>query len=148
MGSIERYETKYGPVFREIGGCKDNWTNIVTSEYYRKTSGLIRRRARQTSITLQKPAIDSLRAAEARLGREIVVTGSFRTCSLQAVLYKSDPNRFAPNTVGVHCQALAIDVTTEDPELKTKVRKALLAEGWHQSRPEDEPWHWSYKVTA
>lgn len=145
--SVETYSTKYGNVYRCVGCCKDNYTNIITSNYYRKPSGIVNLRRRQSSITLQRPAIKSLQAAEVRLGREIVVTGSFRTCELQAALYRSDPNRFAPNTVGVHCQGLAIDVTTEDPELTTKVRKVLDAEGWHQARP-DEPWHFSYKVTA
>jgi hypothetical protein len=146
--AVEEYATKYGTVYRLVGGCKDDWKNIVTSSYYRKPSGLIRRRLRRVPITMQAPAIKALRVAEEALGREIVVTGSLRSCELQAKLYASDKVRFAPNTVGVHCQGLAIDVTTNDPELKTKVRKALLAVGFNQSRPEDEPWHFSMKVSA
>lgn len=149
--TIERYETKYGVVFRDVGGCKDDWNNIGTSRYYRKTSGLIRRRKRRVPITMQKPALEALKVAEQRLGHEIVVTGSFRTCELQDALYHSDPpasmKRFAPNTVGVHCQALALDASTEQPDLTTAIRKAMLAQDFHQSRP-DEPWHFSYHVSA
>jgi hypothetical protein len=145
---LETKSTKYGKVFRLEGGCKDDWDNIVTARYYRKPSGLIRRRLRRVPITMQKPAIEALRVAEAALAREIVVTGSLRTCELQAKLYASDRARFAPNTVGLHCQGLAIDVSTNDPELKTKVRKALLAVGFTQTRVDDEPWHFSYGWTA
>lgn len=148
MATVERKSTKYGTVFRLSGGCKDDWDNIVTSSYYRKPSGIIRRRKRRVPITMQRPAIEALRAAEARLGREIVVTGSARSCALQASLYASDPKRYAPPSVGLHCQDLAIDATTEDPELKTTTRHALEAEGFTQARPTDEPWHFSYGWTA
>lgn len=146
--STTTVQTKYGPVYRLVGGCKDNWSNVETSRNYRKASGVKRWRRRRVYISGQKPMLMAIRAAEKSLGRELVVTGSRRTCELQASLYRSDPKRFAAPSVGVHCQGLAIDVTTEDPELKTKVRKALLAEGFHQSRPDDEPWHFSFGVTA
>lgn len=148
MAELQTKDTTYGKVFRLYGGCKDDWKTIVTSRFYRKPSGLIRRRLRKKSITMQQPAIKALKEAEVKLGREIVTTGSFRTCALQDSLYRSDTKRFAPNTVGLHCQGLAIDVTTEDPELKTTVRKALLAHGFTQTRPDDEPWHFSYGWTA
>lgn len=146
--AVRTYETKYGDVYRCIGCCKDDYKNIDTMKNYRKASGVLKWRRRRVYITGQRPMLAAIRDAEKALGREIVVTGSLRTCALQAALYKSDPDRFAPPTVGVHCQGLAIDVTTEDPELKTKVRKALLAVGFHQSRAADEPWHFSFKVTA
>lgn len=145
---LEQKDTEYGTVFRLAGGCKDDWVNITTSTDYRKDSGVVRRRTRKVSITLQRPALKALRAAEAELGREIVVTGSLRTCARQAELYKSDPGRYAAPSVGLHCQGLAIDVTTADPELTTRTRRALLRHGFSQSRPVDEPWHFSYGWTA
>lgn len=148
MAERQEMDTKYGRIFRLDGGCKDDWANIVTSRWYRKPSGIIRRRLRRNPITLQKPAMDAWRAAEKQLGHEIVVTGSSRTCELQAKLYASDHNRYAPPSVGLHCQALACDASTEDPNLKTSTRKALEGHGWHQARPDDEPWHFSYGWTA
>lgn len=147
---MERQEmvTAHGRIYRLEGGCRDDWANIVTSRWYRKPSGLIRRKRRRNPITLQRPAIESWKAAEAQLGREIVVTGSIRTCELQAQLYASDQSRYAPPWVGLHTQGLAADVTTEDPYLTTTTRKALEAHGWSQARPEDEPWHFSMGWTA
>lgn len=139
--------TRFGRVYRLEGGCKDDYNNIRTSKRYRKVSGVIPFRARRVAVTLQKPALDAFRQAEVRLGREIVVTGSARSCELQAKLYASDRSRYAPPSVGLHCQDLAIDVTTEDPELQTKVREALLHVGFTQARA-DEPWHFSYGWTA
>lgn len=144
---IEKKETDWGAVYRS-STCKDNYETIVTSEYYRKPSGLIRRRKRDIAITLQRPALESLRECEAKLGREIKVTGTSRTCALQAALYKKDPQRYAPPNVGLHCQSLAIDVSTLDSELKTRVREVLTHHGWTQARPYDEPWHFSFGWTA
>ena len=76
MAELQTKNTKYGTVNRLSGGCKDNWRNVVTSTYYRKPSGLVRWRKRPIAITLQKPAVRALRAAEAKLGREIKVPGS------------------------------------------------------------------------
>jgi hypothetical protein len=144
--AVTTIPTKYGDVYRYVGGCKDDYDNIVTSSYYRRYGVIFKKRP--VAITIQRPALKALRAAEKRLGRQIVVTGSARSCEYQAELYRKDPSRYAAPSVGVHCQALAFDVTTADPELKTKVRAALYAEGFHQSRPDDEPWHFSYAVTA
>lgn len=146
--AIETKDTRFGKVFRDVGGCKDDYDNIVTSSSYRKPSGVIRKRARKVAITGQRPMIEAIRRAEEILGREIVVTGSARTCELQAALYKSNPSRYAPPSVGLHCQGLAIDVTTEDPELTTKVREVLTRVGFTQARVADEPWHFSFGWTA
>jgi hypothetical protein len=146
--ALESKLTRFGRVYRLVGGCKDDYDNIRTSKRYRKASGVIPFRTRKVAITMQKPALDAFRQAEVRLGREIVVTGSARSCALQAQLYASDRNRYAPPSVGLHCQDLAIDVTTEDPQLKTKVREALEHVGFTQARPDDEPWHFSYGWTA
>lgn len=147
MATLRKYTTRYGVIYRLIDGCKDDYESIETSKFYRKESGLIKWRRRSNPVTLQRPALKSFKMAEEKLGREIVVTGSMRTCELQAQLYASDPNRYAPPSVGVHCQGLAIDVTTEDPQLQTKVRDALKLCGWKQARP-DEIWHFSFYVKA
>ncbi len=144
--ALAQRTTEYGTVFRLEGGCKDDWANIRTSTHYTKQSGLIRKRERNVAITMQKPALDALRAAEAELGLEIVVTGSFRTCEFQAAKYKEDPQRFAPPSVGLHCQALAIDVSTG--VLTDRIKHALKRHGFTQARPVDEPWHFSYGWTA
>lgn len=146
--AVERKETRFGTVFRLVGGCKDDWKNVVTSRYYRKPSGLIRRRLRPVPITLQKPAMDALRKAEERAGMEITVTGSRRTCALQAELYARDSHRYAPPSVGLHCQALAIDQNMDNQTAKPATKEALLHVGFTQSRPTDEPWHWSFGWTA
>lgn len=150
--AVETYETKFGNVYRMVGGCKDDYSNITTSRSYRKTSGVVRVRPRTVAITLQRPAIKALRVVEAHLGQEVVVTGSLRTCELQAALYRKDPSRYAPPSVGVHCQGLAIDVNTTwrsalSDKDEAEFVKLMHQVGFNQSRP-DEPWHWSYEVTA
>lgn len=144
---IERYETRYGTVYRMVGGCKDDWKNLATSNFYRKDSGVIRLRSRRLPVKMQRPALQAFRQAEAKVGHEIVVTGSLRTCELQAALYRSDPNRYAQPSEGVHCQGLAVDVSTEQPDLTTGIRKAMTLCGFKQSRS-DEPWHFSFHVSA
>ena len=146
--TVEAKDTRFGTVYRKTDGCKDDYSNIITSRLYRKTSGVIRRRPRKVTITAQRPAVEAFRRAEVLVGREIVVTGTARSCALQASLFKLFPSRYAPPWVGLHCQALAIDVSTNDPQLQTTVREALLRVGFTQSRPDDEPWHFSYGWTA
>ncbi len=146
MATLQSKSTEYGTVHRLDGGCKDDWANIITDDYYRKQSGVVRRRKRAVSITLQKPALIALQKAEAELGIEIVVSGSARTCAYQAELYKKDPDRYAAPWEGLHCQALAIDVNTG--MLTDRVKHALKRHGFTQARPVDEPWHFSYGWTA
>ena len=144
--AVERYKTKYGTVFHRPT-CKSDWKNIVTRSSKRKDGSVVP----FTTMTLQEPALLSIRAVEKQLSRPwkkfyVRVTGTRRTCELQAQLYASDPVRYAPPNSGLHTHGLAIDVHTAF--LSEKLRKALLAEGWHQSRPVDEPWHFSYRLTA
>jgi hypothetical protein len=143
--STRRIITRYGTIYHS-STCKDH-DNIETSDQYVKESGEVQRRARNgPAITLQRPALKSFKVAEAKADQEIVVTGTIRTCSQQATLYASDPQRFAhPNTT-LHTQGLAIDVHTGF--LNERVRRALRDCGWNQSRPDDEPWHFSFKLEA
>lgn len=143
---LEQKSTEYGTVFRMAGGCKDDWENIRTSTYFDTPAVWKPKRKRAVAITLQGPALHALRESEAELKAEIVVTGSIRTCARQAELYKSDPSRYAPPSVGLHCQGLAIDVNTG--HLNDRVKHALKRHGFTQARPTDEPWHFSYGWTA
>lgn len=145
--AVETYETRYGPIYRLVGGCKDDWQNIDVSKWYRKPSGIIRWRRRRVYLRMQRPALKAFKDAESRVGHEITVTGTLRTCALQQELYARDSNRYAPPSVGVHTQGLAVDVSTDQPDFGTKIHKALIACQFKQARP-DEDWHYSMYVTA
>jgi len=139
---ITKYRTPYGTVFHSTT-CKDDHPNMVTREDFDKEPF--------TGMTLQQPALRALRAAERTLGHiwkpeHIRVTGSIRSCEQQRGLWLSDKSRFASPDTTLHTQGLAIDVHTG--HLNDRVRKALLAHGWKQSRPDDEPWHFSFKLRA
>lgn len=144
--AIVSKDTRFGTVYRFEGACKDDWKNIDTMYLYRKPSGVVHFRKRPTSIKGQRPMLDAIRHAEEHLGSEVVVTGSLRTCAYQAELYRSDPNRYAPPSVGLHCQGLAIDVHTD--YLTGKLHDCLKHAGFTQARPSDEPWHFSFGWTA
>ena len=142
-------QTKYGAVNRGTT-CKDDHPNIAT-----KTIGGIRAKGGPEEYKLQLACIESLRDVAKELGgpwrkRPVHVTGTWRSCAYQAELYARDSHRYAhPNTT-LHTQGLAIDVdmnwrASVGPE---KVDAALRKFGWKQSRPDDEPWHWSYGWTA
>jgi hypothetical protein len=154
-----RINTEYGVIYRSEQ-CRDDWRNIET---YDQQGG-------HSLITLQKPAILSLKAAEQTLYRRlhpidaerrkrrgkppgvepiIVLPGSKRTCELQASLYAKDPQRYAPPNAGVHTHGLAIDVSQAQRRRKLNLTyKVLAGHGWTRTRPDDEPWHWSFGVTA
>lgn len=134
-----KYKTRYGTVFHSER-CKDDWSNIREV-----TLGP------GATYKLQRPAIKSLRAVASDLGgpwsaKPVRVTGTWRSCEYQASLYAKDSSRYANPNSTLHTQGLAIDVHTG--YLNAKVRDSLLKHGWHQSRPVDEPWHFSFRLTA
>jgi hypothetical protein len=134
--------TPTGPVY--YGGvCRDDYPNIRISTFYVGPKG--RHITRPAPIKLQLPALLSLQAVEEHLGVQIHVTGTWRSCSYQTELYRSDPSRYAPPDVTAHCRGLAIDVATTDPNFAA-ITRTLAAHGWHRVRPTDEPWHNSYGV--
>lgn len=150
--ALESTLTEYGRVYRLVGGCKDDYANIDTSKNYRKESGVVKWRRRTVAISGQHPMLAAIRQVEKELGMEIVVTGSLRTCALQASLYAKDRNRYAPPSVGLHCQGLAIDVNTvwrDALSVHDELRFVGLMKhaGFTQARS-DEPWHWSFGWTA
>ena len=120
------------------GPCKDDYARI---QIYNQIPG-------QRYIKLQAAAVRSLQAAEAASGYKILITGSgWRSCELQAQLYKSDPNRFAHPDKTAHTRGLAIDVDmTQSLTRRKAIHRALLHRHWHQSRPDDEPWHYSFGI--
>lgn len=120
---------------RAGGPCKDDYKRIVI-EHAPKGNAYVK---------LQKAAAASFLAASADVGFFIECTGSWRSCQTAHILYAQDPNRYAPADKGAHMRGLAIDVTTVYPAPKQKaIHDALLKRGWHQARPDDEPWHYSF----
>lgn len=145
--SITKYDTRYGPVFHS-SVCKDDFENVVTKSLTRIGKG-----GYTATYTLQRPAFRSLKAVARDLGGPfrilpVRVTGTSRTCAYQASLYAKDPNRYAHPNSTLHTQGLAIDVDMNWLNAHPKAKASLLAHGWHQSRPDDEPWHFSYRLTA
>ncbi len=137
------YRTHYGPIHAG-GRCKDDYDNIR----------LYHQPGRGSPIKLQGPAMRSFKACERRYAeltrpkhksRPINCTGTWRACSYQRELYSRDSKRYAHPDSTLHTRGLAIDVVNPVPQL---VRRILLAHGWKQSRPMDEPWHFSYHLSA
>lgn len=146
------YKTEYG-VVHYGGSCVDSYPNIEI--YDQPNSGGI--------IKLQAPALRSFKAAEERIQakrvrelhaprsskdfRPIACTGTWRSCAYQAQLYARDSHRYAsPNGTG-HTRGLCIDVSTaQGTKRLADIHRALMADGWHQARP-DEKWHWSFHLS-
>jgi hypothetical protein len=125
------------------GPCKDDYARI---DIYHQVPGT-------RFVKLQKAALDSFRSAEVAVGGGggkiglIFLTGSWRSCSLQAELYRSDTHRFAPPESTAHCRGLAIDVSqNQDPKKLAAIDEELLQRAWHKARPDDEPWHYSFGI--
>jgi hypothetical protein len=126
-------EREWG-VIRCGGPCRDDYRRID-----------VHVQDAQHFLKLQRPAIDSIEAAEKALGFSVLCTGSWRSCETATLLYRRDPNRYAPPSKGAHMRGLAIDVNQNLSDVKlAKIDKALKNRGWHQARPDDEPWHYSF----
>ena len=145
--TITRAGTRYGDVFRS-SVCKDDFSNMITKTVKRRGKG-----GYSVRYTLQKPAVTSLRAVARELGgpfrqMPVKVTGTSRTCEYQAALYAKDPHRYASPNGTLHTQGLAIDVDMNFLAKFPQTKRLLLEHGWHQSRPDDEPWHFSFRFIA
>lgn len=132
---------KWGNI-RLGGACKDDYARIIVYE-----------QDGQHYLKLQRAAIESIKAVEVILADKgfkqhpfVYVTGhGWRACSDQAALYATSHTRYAPPSSSIHCRGLAIDVDMNQDAKKRKViRNELLARHWFQSRPSDEPWHYSF----
>lgn len=139
--------TPYG-VIHYGGSCKDDYENIVI--YDSEPKGW-------APLKMQAPAIRSLKECEEawakrttpwKKKRYIRATGTWRSCDYQADLYAKDPNRYAPPNVGLHTRGLAIDLYWKRPFTSKTLARVLRNHGWRQTRPDDEPWHWSFGVTG
>jgi len=149
-----KIKTPYGYI-RYGGPCRDDYRSLVV---YDQGGG-------NTVLSLQRPAMTAFKAAEVRYarrsawtsarikkngGRPIkVLPGTNRSCATQAALYAMNTptnRRYASPAITGHTRGLAIDVDQSQPNLD-KIHAALCAEGWTQTRPVDEKWHYSYGVT-
>lgn len=144
--SVHTYVTRFG-IIRHDDVCHDDFRNIETVGLYpaHPKKGAYRRE-RGYLLKLQGPAMASLIKVEGILNKEVVLTGSWRSCALQKQLYDSDHSRYAHPNSTLHTQGLAIDVNTN--VLNDRIHDALCAHGWKQSRPDDEPWHFSFYLKA
>ena len=150
-----RIRTPYGYIYYG-GPCRDNYRNFVTLDQFPKNDGNV-------VLTLQGPAMRAFKAAQVRYAKQtgwtkkqlanspagrpiIILAGTNRSCSTQRALYASDRNRYANPDITGHTRGLAIDRSNAQPNLAI-VDRCLAAEGWNRTRPDDEPWHWSYFLT-
>ena len=144
----EPFDTKTPTGVIHYGGpCQDDYDNMQI--YDQPPEG-------SSPIKLQEAALLAFRAAERAYGeatgrpkgdRPIKLTGSWRSCAHQAELFAGDSKRFADPDVTGHCRGIAIDVSTAVPN-QDIIAQCLSDSGWTQTRPDDEPWHWSYGVTV
>jgi len=106
------------------------------------------------SVTLQKPAMEALRAAQHDCKERIVVHSSFRSCAEQKKLYDAyaacvakyghvyQCGLSAPPGDSYHNIALAIDITNYESR---KVRVALKRNGWEWGASYGDKPHFTWK---
>jgi hypothetical protein len=153
-----KIKTPYG-IIHYGGSCNDHYANFRTIDQFPGNDGNV-------VLTLQGPAMRAFIAAQVRYARRtmdkkkfdtfikknpngrpiIILAGTNRSCSTQRSLWLSDKNRYASPDITGHTRGLAIDRSNAQPNLNI-VDQCLAAEGWNRTRPDDEPWHWSYGVT-
>jgi hypothetical protein len=134
-------ERQWGEI-RCGGVCKDDYARI-------KLWG-----NGQVQYKLQNAALVSLLDANEDIARRLhrkefttQLTGSWRSCDTAHDLFARDPSRYAPPDKGAHMRGLAIDVTTAyATEIQHVIRTVLGNHSWHQARPDDESWHFSFGI--
>lgn len=95
---------------------------------------------------LQPAAAAALARAEARVGRKIKVTDSYRSYAQQADCYRRKPGVCAAPGKSWHERGLAIDIIEMNAD---DIAQALAGTGWYQATWSTaagvkEIWHWSY----
>ena len=123
----------------------------------------------QGSHKLAAPAAASFSRVEQAFGRQITITGGYRSVAIQRANYEKDPSRFAAPGDSAHGEGRAVDVNlgavgvgnqASDPKLWDRdatwkrLNTAFMAEGWCNFQYKNgttkgrtsEPWHWSYQV--
>jgi hypothetical protein len=139
---VQSIKTKYGIIHVSDPGPYQKYPNI---NLYKQT--------KTRNIVLQGPAIRAFKAAEERVAKpgkkHILITGEgYRDYWLQRSLWLSDPGRYANPDSSMHTEGLAVDVDQNQGSGRlANIKKALVAEGWHQSVA-GEPWHFSFKVVG
>ena len=94
----------------------------------------------QGSHRLTAEAAAALGVASSTLGRQILVTDSYRSHAQQVAVAAAKPGLAATPGKSWHEKAKAIDTAvTNDAQ-----SAALSAAGWARFSPGHEPWHWSY----
>jgi hypothetical protein len=143
---VTDYKTPTG-VIHYGGPCRDDYPNIRIYDQPPKGG---------SPVKLQAAALRAFQRAERDYGkatkrpagwRAIGLTGSWRSCAYQAELYRRDSKRYANPAVTGHTRGIAIDVSTSQPN-QDIIARCLRRNGWTQTRPDDESWHWSYGVTV
>jgi hypothetical protein len=147
--TTQTIQTKFGPAHRS-STCKDDWANMRTQtilgqQLHMQLSAL--RAYRQACKRFAHLSGWSPERIKRTGGRPILLTGSWRSCALQAQLHDQDPDRFASENGSLHPQGLAIDVSTIQHDF-AKAHQALSDVGWKRARPDDEPWHHSWGFDA
>ncbi len=129
-------DTPWGTIYYG-GACRDSYGNI---HIYRQDA--------QHYLKMQQPAINSIKQAENHINGKIYCTGSgWRSCTVQAQLWRADPGRYANPSTTAHTRGLAIDINMyQSSEKRAAIKRALLNLGWHQAREYDEPWHYSFGI--
>ncbi len=96
---------------------------------------------------LDMDAAASKARIDAKLGYVVPAAScndAYRPIAVQAQGYANNPSRFASPEKGLHVVGLAFDIHSDYN--KPDVYQAFREEGWHQTRPIDEKWHWSFGV--
>jgi hypothetical protein len=146
------YETPYGTIF--YGGvCQDSYANLVL--YDQPNTGGNPVKLQQAAMRAFKKAEEAIQGRSVRRTpnmrqdprfRPILLTGSWRSCELQARLHAEDPTRFVSADASGHCRGLCIDVSmTQSVLRRRRIRRALEKQGWHYTNS-SEPWHASFVV--
>lgn len=97
----------------------------------------------QGSHRLAPDAAAAFKRAEARVGRQIKVTDSYRSSAQQAECHRRKPTLCAPAGSSLHERGLAVDIVEMNDD---KIAQALAGTGWFQATWKNEIWHWSYGV--
>lgn len=92
-------------------------------------------------------AASSKARIDAKLGYVVPAAScndAYRPINIQAQGHANNPGRFADPNKGLHVVGLAFDIHSDYNN--SEVYQAFREEGWHQTRPLDERWHWSFGV--
>lgn len=139
-------EAPWDEAVAAFGGRKQGFNDAITGGIAKATASVktafgAPKLATWGAATLEPSALAAYKTASLKLGGPIPLTGSYRSFATQAGLFATNKDRYASPYASYHVKGEAIDVRMP---VTSAQRAALLAAGWCQSRPSDEPWHFSY----